>query len=45
MFNLILGIIICIIIMKYNQEIVSFLISSDSINLTINYLKSLKEPK
>ena len=45
MFDLILGIIICIIIMKYNQEIMSFLISSDNINLTINYLKSLKEPK
>ena len=45
MFNLILGIIICIIVMKYNQEIVSFLISSDSMYLIINYLQSLKEPK
>jgi hypothetical protein len=44
-FNLILGIILCILVMKYNQEIVSFLISSGSIDSLINYLQSLKEPK
>ena len=45
MFNLILGIIICIIVMKYNQEIVTFLISSDGMDSLINYLQNLKEPK
>ena len=38
MFNLILGIIICIIVMKYNQETVSLLILSDSIETLINYI-------
>jgi len=42
LFNLILGIILYIGIMKYNQEIVHFLIPSGSINYLINYLHKLK---
>ena len=45
MFNLILGIILCILVMKYNQEIVQFLVSSGSIDRMMEYLQSLKETK
>ena len=41
MFNLILEIILCILVMKYNQEIVQFLIASGSIDLIIGYYKTL----
>ena len=44
-FNLILGIKLCIIVMKYNQEIVQFLIASGSIVSLITYLQSLIETK
>ena len=43
MFNLILGIILCILVMKYNQEIVQFLIASGSIDLIIGYLKQKRQ--
>jgi len=43
MFNLILGIILCILVMKYNEQIVQFLISSGSIDSLINYLQNLKQ--
>ena len=42
MFNIILGIIICLIVMSYNQEIVQFLINSGTIDSMIGYLESLK---
>ena len=42
MFNIILGIILCLIFMSYNQEIVQFLIHSGSIDSVISYLESLK---
>ena len=42
MFNIILGIIICLIFMNYSQEIVQFLIHSGSIDSVISYLESLK---
>ena len=45
MINLILGIILCMIVMKYNQEIVQFLIVSGNIDSLITYLHSLKETK
>ena len=45
MINLILGIILCMIVMKYNQEIVQFLIESGNIDSLITYLHSLKETK
>ena len=45
MFNLILGIILCILVMKYNQEIVFFLISSDSMDSIMNYTQRFKEPE
>ena len=41
MFNLILGIILCILVMKYNQEIVQFLIVSGSIDSIIDPYKTL----
>ena len=43
MFNLILGIIFCIIIMKYNEEIVQFLIALGSIDSIIGYFQKLKQ--
>jgi len=45
MINLILGIILCMIVIKYNQEIVQFLIVSGNIDSLITYLYSLKETK
>ena len=45
MINLLLGIILCMIVMKYNQEIVQFLIVSGNIDSLITYLHSLKETK
>ena len=42
MFNIILGIFLCLIFMNYNQEIVQFLIHSGSIDSVISYLESLK---
>ena len=44
-FILLLGIILCSIIINYNQEIVQFLIVSDNIDSLINYLQSFKETK
>ena len=42
MFNIILGIIFCLIFMSYNQEIVQFLINSGTIDSMIGFLESLK---
>ena len=42
MFNIILGIILCLVVMSYNQEIVQFLINSGTIDSMIGYLESLK---
>ena len=42
MFNILLGIILCLIFMNYNQEIVQFLINSGSIDSVISYLEDLK---
>ena len=42
MFNIILGIILCLIVMSYNQEIVQFLTYSGTIDSMIGYLESLK---
>ena len=45
MFNLILGIVLCIIVMKYNEPIIEFLIHSGSVDRLIAYLQNLKETK
>jgi len=43
MFNLILGIVLCIIVMKYNEKIVQSLITSGSIDSFLGYLQKLKQ--
>ena len=40
MFNLILGIILCILVMKYNQEIVQFLIASGKYRFNYRLLET-----
>jgi hypothetical protein len=45
MFNLILGIVLCVVVMKYNEPIIDFLIHSGSLDTLISYLQSLKETK
>ena len=43
MFNVIVGVILCLVVINYHDEIVSFAVHSGAVDSAIGYLENLKK--
>ena len=43
MFNVVVGVILCLVVINYHDEIVSFAVHSGAVDTAIGYLENLKK--